>query len=80
MNLTLCEHEIDLKELGELDQVESHVKNRLHGRVWDLRLLLGEAGLVLQGRARTYYAKQLAQHAVLEATEIPLLANEIVVF
>ena len=25
----------------------------------------------------TYYAKQLAQHAVMEMTEVPILANEI---
>jgi len=32
---------------------------------------------VLQGRTRTYHAKQLAQHAVMEITELPILANEI---
>jgi len=31
----------------------------------------------LRGRAKTYYAKQLAQHAVMEATDLPVLANEI---
>jgi hypothetical protein len=34
-------------------------------------------GLVLTGQASTYYAKQLAQHAVMEATALPILANEI---
>jgi hypothetical protein len=33
--------------------------------------------LVLQGQAHTYYAKQLAQHALLEATRLPIRANEI---
>jgi hypothetical protein len=32
---------------------------------------------VLRGRARTYYAKQLAQHAVMQATALPILRNEI---
>lgn len=34
-------------------------------------------GLVLRGRTCTYYAKQLTQHAVMELTEFPILANEI---
>jgi hypothetical protein len=39
--------------------------------------LLREDGFVLQGRAPTYYAKQLAQHAVMEASDVPIKANEI---
>jgi hypothetical protein len=31
----------------------------------------------LRGRARTYYAKQLAQHAVMQVTEYLIQANEI---
>jgi hypothetical protein len=34
-------------------------------------------GLILRGLTTTYYAKQLAQHAVMEATAIPIVANEI---
>ena len=62
---------------AELDQLEAHVHSRLNGRVRRLRLLVRGHGLVLQGHAPTYYAKQLAQHAVLEATSLPILANEI---
>jgi hypothetical protein len=36
-------------------------------------------GLVLRGRAHTYDAKQLAQHAAMESTTLPILENEIVV-
>jgi len=79
MNSLLCEEVSDLNRVSERDQVETHLQQRLHGRVWDLRLLLRNEGLVLQGQARTYYVKQLAQHAVMEATELPILANEIVV-
>lgn len=60
--------------LGEL---EARVQSRLYGRVRNFRLLHRDDGLVLQGRARTYYAKQLAQHAVLEVTAQPIAANEI---
>jgi hypothetical protein len=61
----------------EIDRLKVAVQNQLAGRVSDLRLMLTEQGLVLQGRARSYYAKQLAQHAVIMATELPLLANDI---
>ncbi len=58
-------------------QIESHVQNRLAGRVRDFRVLVRENGLVLKGQVRTYYAKQLAQHAVMDRTGVPILANEI---
>ena len=61
----------------QIDQLVACVQGRLAGRVCDLRLLVQENGLVLQGRAHSYYAKQLAQHAVIMATELPLLANDI---
>jgi hypothetical protein len=62
---------------GDLNQLEAQVQCRLSGRVLNLRLLLRDNGLVLQGQARTYYAKQMAQQVVMEATKVPILANEI---
>jgi hypothetical protein len=35
------------------------------------------SGLVLRGRAATYHAKQLAQHAAMELATMPILSNEI---
>ncbi len=61
----------------EIDQLLASVQCQLAGRVWDLKLLLRDEGLVLQGRAHTYYAKQLAQQAVMKATGLPLLTNDI---
>jgi hypothetical protein len=60
-----------------VERLESHVHSRLHGRVRNFRLVACRYGLVLTGQARTYYAKQLAQHAVMEATSLPIAANEI---
>lgn len=60
-----------------LAQIEEHVQCRLTGRVRDFRLLVRNHGLVLLGHARTYYAKQLAQHTVMEVTSLPIWANEI---
>lgn len=60
-------------------ELETHLQSRLVGRVREFRLEVQARGLILRGRARTYYAKQLAQHAVMEATDLPILANVITV-
>ena len=61
----------------ELDQLENHLKHQLGRRVRNLRVLLHPAGIILTGRTETYHAKQLVQHAVMEATEVPISANDI---
>lgn len=67
-------------DLGEnLSRIEREVRFRLREYVTDFRLEFQDRGLVLCGTARTYYAKQLAQHAVMEATELPILINAIAV-
>jgi hypothetical protein len=58
-------------------RVEQHVRSRLIGQVGDFELVVRGEGLVLRGRARSYYAKQLAQHAVMVVTSLPIWANEI---
>ena len=58
-------------------ELETLVQSRLAGRVAEFHVTLEEQGLVLRGRTRSYYAKQLAQQAVMEATSVPILANEI---
>jgi hypothetical protein len=60
-----------------LARIEEHIRRRVTGRVQGLQLEVRERGLVLRGRALTYYAKQLAQQAVMEITELPIRANEI---
>lgn len=60
-----------------IEQLEAQVQSRLHGRVRSLRLQLRDSGLVLQGQAATYHAKQIAQHAVMQFSELPILANDI---
>jgi hypothetical protein len=61
----------------EIDQLVTTVQRQLAGQVSNIRLLVRDTGLVLQGRARSYYAKQLAQEAVMKVTGIPLLANDV---
>jgi hypothetical protein len=77
MSVYLVQDLNDPAALGEIDQLEGHLQSRLNGRVHELHLVRRQNGLVLQGHAPTYYTKQLAQHAFMEATQWPLLANEI---
>ena len=60
-----------------LIRVEEHVRCRLLGRMRDFHLVFRDDGLVLRGHVHTYYAKQLAQHAVRETTLLPIRANEV---
>jgi hypothetical protein len=60
-----------------LARIEEHVRYRLAGLLRDFHLVVRDNGLVLRGHAHTYYAKQLAQHAVMEASSLPIRANEL---
>ena len=59
------------------EQLELLVQRRLGSRVRDFRVLIRQDGIILQGRAGTYHAKQLAQHAAMELINLPILANDI---
>jgi hypothetical protein len=60
-----------------LVRAEDHVRRQLNGRLLDFRLEVGDAGVVLHGRAGTYHARQLAQHAIMAASELPIVRNAI---
>jgi osmotically-inducible protein OsmY len=60
-----------------LESVEAQIQRRLGGRVRDLRVVLRDNGVILQGRSATYHAKQLAQHAAMDITGLRILANDI---
>jgi hypothetical protein len=60
-----------------VERLGAFVRSRVGGRVRNLHVVAAANGVVLRGRAATYYAKQLAQHAVMEATDLPIVANEI---
>jgi hypothetical protein len=59
------------------EQLEAQMVRRLAGRVRDLRIILRHNGVILQGWSGTYHAKQLAQHAAMDLTGLPVLANDI---
>jgi hypothetical protein len=60
-----------------LDRLEAQVQHQLSGRLLGFRLKRQDEGVILIGRASSYYAKQLAQHAVMRVIDIPILQNEI---
>jgi len=68
----------DHHELAQF--IEGHINRVANGRIRDLHVVYSEEKIILQGRSRTYHAKQLAHQAVLDLTDgYPLLANQIVV-
>jgi hypothetical protein len=77
MNGVNVKNPIDQNNVAAIENIEVRVQSVMHGRVDDLHLRVSGKGLILQGRAPTYYAKQIAQHAVMQATGLPILRNEI---
>ena len=62
------------------EKIEGHIERKASGRIRDLHVVCSGESIILQGRSRTYHAKQLAQQAVLDLTDgCPLLTNQIVV-
>jgi len=61
-------------------RIERHIARRACGRVHGLRVDCSEGQIVLEGRCRTYHAKQLVQEAALDLTDgRPGIVNLIVV-
>jgi hypothetical protein len=62
------------------EHIEGCIERMASGRIRDLHVVCSDDEIILQGRSRTYHAKQLAQQAVLDLTDgFPLLTNQIVV-
>jgi hypothetical protein len=55
----------------------SKIQARTHGQVRGLRVELADEQVVLLGRARTYYAKQLALHGAMDYIAGQTIVNRI---
>jgi hypothetical protein len=77
MNTQTTETRNDLSTDNGTTELEMQIKCRLGAQIRHFRLVFMDHGVILRGHAQTYYAKQLAQHAVMEATRLRILANEI---
>jgi hypothetical protein len=71
---------LDLNTKDGITEMETRVGCLLDGDIHDFRVIVEEKGIILQGQARTYHARKLAEDMVLEATEFPVSANEIEVW
>jgi hypothetical protein len=65
---------------AEIARLQILIENRLAGRIHGLRIRFENNGLVLEGRTRTYYTKQLAQHAAMKESPLPIRINAIEVW
>ena len=79
MNLQFDTDLLEIPAAEDLDQIQLEVRRNLSLRVHNFRIRVVDEGLILEGRTKTYYGKQLVQHAVMDATDFPILANNIVV-
>ena len=82
--MTTLEAGLDLRRLGVIkgdaelaERIEGHIERRASGRIRDLHVVCSDGMIILMGRSRTYHAKQLAQHALMSETSLPIHANEI---
>jgi hypothetical protein len=62
------------------DRIDRQVRHRTTGLIRDLKIEVLPGEVLLTGRAATYYAKQLATHAALEACDHLTLTNDIEVY
>jgi hypothetical protein len=69
--------ERDPTAAAEIDRLAAETGQKLRGRLSGLRIELRGGGVVLHGTASSFYAKQLALHAVMTGTRLPVVRNEI---
>jgi hypothetical protein len=79
MNVAYSSDLLEIPSAEDLVQIQRDIRRDLSLRVHDFRLRAVDEGLILEGRTKTYYGKQLVQHAIMDATDFPILANNIVV-
>lgn len=70
---------VENASVRDLEDLAAKIQGRLYGRVKHFRLTKQGDGLVIHGQTTSYYAKQLAQHAVMSSTDCPIYGNEITV-
>ena len=60
-----------------LHQVATQLRSRCGDQFRDLRVIVHHNGLILQGRARTYFGKQMAQEVAKSVSGVAIIGNEI---
>jgi hypothetical protein len=62
---------------AKVQELEGLMRQNLHSMVREVRVLVREGQVVVQGIAASYYAKQLAQHLVLLTLGKQSFVNEL---
>ena len=62
---------------GLVDRVERMVRQRTSGLIRDLHVEVFSGEMIISGRTSTYYNKQLASHAAMDACANIALVNDI---
>jgi hypothetical protein len=75
MNLQTCPTYLSPQAISE--RIERCVRLRTGGMIRGLRVDVAEESVVISGRTTTYYNKQLATHAALDAAKEISLTNDI---
>ena len=75
--LELPREVIDVSPHEIAETVERYVRLRTGGTIRGLHVEVDDGEVVLTGRTSTYYNKQLATHAALDAAEELSLTNDI---
>ncbi|MCS7015092.1 MAG: hypothetical protein RMJ19_03060 [Gemmatales bacterium] len=63
-------HEVDLETL------QTRLEAALGSYVREVRLIRHNGGIILQGRASSFYGKQLAQTVLMRLCDLPVIAND----
>ncbi len=79
MSVYSVSEELDSSSFDEWYQLEMQIRRNFSLEVQDFHIQKLDDGLVLEGRTKSYFIKQAAQHAVMKATKLPIRANNIVV-
>ena len=68
---------LPMKRQMVVEQVERLIREKTNGLIRGLRVEILPGRVILSGRTTTYYLKQLATHAVLDAIHDSELTNSI---
>lgn len=79
LNSTATVQESPVDPWEQVDQIERKIRDEFSQRVHNFHIQAFDDGLVLEGRTKTFYGKQMLINAVMEATSLPILADRIVV-
>jgi osmotically-inducible protein OsmY len=74
---TIEAREVTSTVADEVATAATHLAKHLRGRLRDASVSVQRGGVVIRGTAKSYYVKQLAQHAVMKRVSLPIAANEI---